>query len=76
MAGLADDWKVNRQICIDVLCAYLRMPYEPDPGEDAPGEDGPIEKRLAFQAAARSVTPSSGSSPTTSTAPHRYLGAA
>jgi len=50
MAGLADDWKVNRQICIDVLCAYLRMPYEPDPGEDAPGEDGPIEKRLAFQA--------------------------
>ena len=22
-----------RQICIDVLCAYLRMPYEPDPGD-------------------------------------------
>jgi hypothetical protein len=32
MAGLADDWEDNRQICIDVLCAYLRMPYLPDPG--------------------------------------------
>ena len=31
MAGLADDWQDNRQTCIDVLCAYLRMPYEPDP---------------------------------------------
>jgi uncharacterized protein YjbI with pentapeptide repeats len=35
MAGLADDWKENRQTCVDVLCAYLRMPYEPDPGEKA-----------------------------------------
>ena len=22
MAGLADDWKENRQTCVDVLCAY------------------------------------------------------
>src|SRR5689334_22112552 len=43
MAGLADDWKENRQTCVDVLCAYLRLPYEPDPGPDAP-------ERLAFQA--------------------------
>lgn len=35
MAGLADDWPAQRQICVDVLCAYLRMPYEPDPGGDA-----------------------------------------
>ena len=35
MAGLADDWPENRQTCVDVLCAYLRMPYEPDPGEEA-----------------------------------------
>ncbi|WP_158939328.1 pentapeptide repeat-containing protein [Streptomyces sp. NRRL S-87] len=27
MAGLADDWTERRQTCIDVLCAYLRMPY-------------------------------------------------
>jgi hypothetical protein len=25
MAGLADDWKSNRQTCVDVLCAYLRL---------------------------------------------------
>jgi uncharacterized protein YjbI with pentapeptide repeats len=45
MAGLADDWKENRQTCVDVLCAYLRMPYEPDSGPDAPEV-----RRLAFQA--------------------------
>ena len=33
MADLADDWAENRQTCVDVLCAYLRMPYEPDPGQ-------------------------------------------
>lgn len=31
MAGLADDWPAQRQTCIDVLCAYLRMPYLPEP---------------------------------------------
>jgi hypothetical protein len=31
MARLADDWDDQRQVCIDVLCAYLRMPYETDP---------------------------------------------
>ncbi len=45
MAGLADDWKENRQTCIDVLCAYLRMPYEPVPGDEARAAE-----RLAFQA--------------------------
>ena len=45
MAALADDWQDHRQMCVDVLCAYLRMPYEPGPGDDAP-----VEKRLAFQA--------------------------
>ena len=45
MAGLADDWDENRQTCVDVLCAYMRMPYEPDPGDEAPKSD-----RLAFRA--------------------------
>ena len=45
MAGLADEWEENRQICVDVLCGYLRMPYEPDPGQDAPEPE-----RLAFRA--------------------------
>ena len=35
MAALADDWKNNRQTCVDVLCAYLRLPYDPDPGDTA-----------------------------------------
>ena len=30
MARLADDWSKQRQQCIDVLCAYLRMPTEQD----------------------------------------------
>ncbi len=45
MAGLADDWQENRRTCVDVLCAYLRMPYDPDPGVAAPPAD-----RLAFGA--------------------------
>lgn len=28
MARLADDWEAERQTCVDVLCAYLRMPWE------------------------------------------------
>lgn len=28
VAALADDWRDGRQTCIDVLCAYLRMPYK------------------------------------------------
>lgn len=45
MAGLADEWEENRQTCVDVLCAYLRMPYQPTPDEGAPAAD-----RLAFAA--------------------------
>src|SRR5215467_4525940 len=43
MAGLADDWKENRQTCISVLCGYLRMPYAPDPGPN------PAEQQREFQ---------------------------
>ena len=35
MAGLAEDWRANRQTCVDVLCAYLRLPHDPSPGEEA-----------------------------------------
>ncbi len=39
LAGLADDapTRALRQTVIDVLCAYLRLPYAPDPGDDQPG---------------------------------------
>jgi len=29
MAALADTWEIHRQQCIDVLCGYLRLPYDP-----------------------------------------------
>ncbi|MFJ8563021.1 hypothetical protein ACIRD0_37280, partial [Streptomyces microflavus] len=35
MARLADDWPEQRQVGVDVLCAYLRMPYETDPAAPA-----------------------------------------
>ncbi|MEV5358046.1 pentapeptide repeat-containing protein [Streptomyces sp. NPDC052693] len=36
LAGLADDAPTQdlRQTCIDVLCAYLQLPFIPDPGDD------------------------------------------
>ncbi|MFG2037317.1 pentapeptide repeat-containing protein [Dactylosporangium sp. NPDC048998] len=46
MAGLADDWREGRQTCIDVLCAYVRMPWPELPAQSppdaavAPAEDG------------------------------------
>lgn len=47
LAHLADRWEEQRQVCIDVLCAYLRMPYEPDPAQ--PGhKEGEREVRLTI----------------------------
>ncbi|MFF0059898.1 pentapeptide repeat-containing protein, partial [Streptomyces microflavus] len=34
MARLADDWEEQRRVCVNVLCAYLRMPYETDTGAE------------------------------------------
>jgi len=45
MAGLADDWPENRQTCVDILCAYLRLPHDPDPGDGAEQD-----KRSAYRA--------------------------
>ncbi|MFJ4776202.1 pentapeptide repeat-containing protein [Streptomyces sp. NPDC088762] len=36
MARLADEWRQERQTCIDVLCGYLRMPHSPEPPADEP----------------------------------------
>jgi hypothetical protein len=43
MAALADDWHtanddIQMQVCIDVLCAYLRLPYDPDSTKASDGE--------------------------------------
>ncbi|MGW1768459.1 pentapeptide repeat-containing protein [Streptomyces sp. NPDC002073] len=45
LAWLADDWLEQRQVCIDVLCAYLRMPYEPDPTLEGKHKEGEQEVR-------------------------------
>jgi uncharacterized protein YjbI with pentapeptide repeats len=42
MAGLADDWEENRQTCVDVLCAFLRLPTEPSPATDARASGPPF----------------------------------
>lgn len=30
LARLADDWTSQRRTCISVLCAYIRLPYDPE----------------------------------------------
>lgn len=40
MSALADDWDDHRQTCIDVLCAYLRMPYTPPLTSPSPPKSG------------------------------------
>jgi hypothetical protein len=42
MARLADDWMEHRQECIDVLCAYLRMPWL----RLASGQDDPTDHEV------------------------------
>ncbi|WP_339135194.1 pentapeptide repeat-containing protein [Streptomyces sp. f51] len=46
LAGLADD--SLRQTCIDVLCAYLQLPFTPDPGND-PAHQVEHHRYLAFR---------------------------
>lgn len=36
LARLADDWADQRQQCVDVLCAYIRLPYDPE--DSSPGQ--------------------------------------
>lgn len=50
LAGLADDAPDNglRQTCIDVLCAYLQLPFTADPGDD-PARQEEHHRYLAFR---------------------------
>ena len=38
MARLADEWTEQRQTCIDVLCAYLKMPSDYETIQESEGE--------------------------------------
>ncbi|HEY1179689.1 MAG TPA: hypothetical protein VGF17_26330 [Phytomonospora sp.] len=44
LAGLADDWDDGRRKCVEVLCAYMRMPYAP-PDPALSDEDEDVEVR-------------------------------
>jgi hypothetical protein len=46
MARLADDWPEQRQTCIDVLCAYLRMPRHQETAQGV--EEGEKQVRIAL----------------------------
>ncbi|MFD7753281.1 pentapeptide repeat-containing protein [Streptomyces sp. NPDC059757] len=50
LAGLADDAPDDnlRQTCIDVLCAYLQLPFKPDPG-NAPTDQEEHHRYLALR---------------------------
>lgn len=50
LAGLADDAPDDnlRQTCIDVLCAYLQLPFTPDPG-DGPAYQEEHHRYLALR---------------------------
>ncbi|MBF6300331.1 pentapeptide repeat-containing protein [Nocardia amamiensis] len=65
MAGVADEFGApgRRQQCIDVLCGYLRLPYEPDAGanhlvarsETAEHNGVEVERRYQFRQNDREV---------------------
>jgi uncharacterized protein YjbI with pentapeptide repeats len=50
LAGLADDApnRELRQTCIDVMCAYLQLPFTPDPG-DGPAHEEEHNRYLALR---------------------------
>jgi uncharacterized protein YjbI with pentapeptide repeats len=51
LAGLADDAPTQdlRQTCIDVLCAYLQLPFTPDPGNGDPAQQERHHRYLALR---------------------------
>jgi len=46
MARLADDWEKQRQMCVDVLCAYLRMPCDLSAPDHAHEEERQVRKTV------------------------------
>ncbi|MBF6329517.1 pentapeptide repeat-containing protein [Nocardia transvalensis] len=64
MAGVADEFVApsRRQQCIDVLCGYLRLPYEPEAGAnhlmsrtETVGAESTVELRYQFRQNDREV---------------------
>ena len=57
MAGLADDWEKNRQTIVNVICAYLRMPFS---ATDPAGKPEPKATEDAGEPAAETETSTDG----------------
>jgi hypothetical protein len=49
LANLADEWPAQRQQCVDVLCAYLRLPWESAPDPDHPLAARTITRTVAHE---------------------------
>ena len=63
MAQLADDWAEQRQSCVDVLCAYLRLPQLRTADGKLSASDGEVRRtvqRLIGQGFRRSKGPEGG----------------
>ncbi|MFD8963333.1 pentapeptide repeat-containing protein, partial [Streptomyces anulatus] len=72
LAGLADDAPDDslRQTCIDVLCAYLQLPFTPDPGTD-PAHQEEHHRYLAFRKVRHTIRRRIGAHDRRPTGPHR-----
>jgi hypothetical protein len=46
---LAKNNPAQRQTIVDVICAYLRMPYTPPADDHAPGEDAPEDAHRRYE---------------------------
>ncbi|NUT96510.1 MAG: pentapeptide repeat-containing protein [Saccharothrix sp.] len=55
MADLADDWTARRQVCIDVFCGYLRLPYRPPLGDESDDDRAAQEERQVRHTAIRLI---------------------
>ncbi|MBM7411989.1 hypothetical protein JOE38_001812 [Clavibacter michiganensis] len=53
LSRLADDWAEQRQECIDVLCAYLRLPEPSDP--DGRAREAVLRRAVLTQIAAHTT---------------------
>ncbi|MGL5825375.1 MAG: pentapeptide repeat-containing protein, partial [Nocardioides sp.] len=47
LANLADEWPAQRQQCVDVLCAYLRLPWQSTPDDEHPLAARTISKTVS-----------------------------
>jgi uncharacterized protein YjbI with pentapeptide repeats len=62
---LAQDNPVHRQSIVEVICAYLRMPYTPPNHQPKPGTDQPQEALTSHEPSTRATGTDEPTTPTT-----------